>query len=445
MAALFIVFVVFICKEAPAQSEAVNEHINQTLSWEEQVKDEPVIFIAENETLTLNDDWSYTTTEYRKFKINKEEAKTLGELKFYYNKSREKIKGIKACTITPDGNKHQYTKIQDLSVYESEPMYSDIRMKIISLPKVSVGSIIEYEVTTVARQGPIKHEFLEETQFDIKTPSKEMNVVYDFPKQLPIQYKEFNLKYKPTITHSDKRIAYAWHCVNLYEKRPAVPEEYVPAPSPESIENAIQFSSMRDWPSVSGWYLSLINKNSKTSSAIEKTTKELTQDYTAVRDKARVIKEYIDKNFRYVSMLFGENTYEPHPTTEVFKNRYGDCKDLSLLCMAMLKAAGVNSHMALFNDFFSISDPQYDLPMPFLFNHALLIIEDEPELLTFVARYLGDLGYEVVSATDGIEGLNLARQVEPTLILLDVMLPKLNGFTISRLLKFDEQFKHIPI
>jgi len=42
-------------------------------------------------------------------------------------------------------------------------------------------------------------------------------------------------------------------------------------------------------------------------------------------------------------------------------------------------------------------------------------------------------------------GLHLARESEPSLILLDINLPKLNGFTISRLLKFDDLYKHIPI
>jgi len=78
-------------------------------------------------------------------------------------------------------------------------------------------------------------------------------------------------------------------------------------------------------------------------------------------------------------------------------------------------------------------------------HQRILIIEDEKELLEFVERYLIDAGYEVLSASDGMTGLQLARDSDPSLILLDVMLPKLNGFTICRLLKYDELYKHIPI
>ncbi|MBM3325911.1 MAG: response regulator [Calditrichaeota bacterium] len=75
----------------------------------------------------------------------------------------------------------------------------------------------------------------------------------------------------------------------------------------------------------------------------------------------------------------------------------------------------------------------------------VLVVEDEPELVEFISERLRMEGYEVVTAMDGMTGLHLARSIEPDLILLDVMLPKLDGFKIARLLKFDEQYKHIPI
>jgi len=74
-------------------------------------------------------------------------------------------------------------------------------------------------------------------------------------------------------------------------------------------------------------------------------------------------------------MAFGNNTLEPHSTSEIFKNKYGDCKDLSLLTMAMLKSVGIDSQTALFNTEYSINDPKYDLPIPSLFDHVLLLVK----------------------------------------------------------------------
>jgi DNA-binding response OmpR family regulator len=54
-------------------------------------------------------------------------------------------------------------------------------------------------------------------------------------------------------------------------------------------------------------------------------------------------------------------------------------------------------------------------------------------------------GFQVLAAYNGEEGLNQARSENPDLILLDLMLPKLDGYKVCRLLKFDERYKHIPI
>lgn len=75
----------------------------------------------------------------------------------------------------------------------------------------------------------------------------------------------------------------------------------------------------------------------------------------------------------------------------------------------------------------------------------ILIVDDEPDLVETVRFPLEVEGYEVLVAGNGEEGLNLARKEKPDLILLDLMLPKLDGYKVCRLLKFDERYKHIPI
>ncbi len=69
----------------------------------------------------------------------------------------------------------------------------------------------------------------------------------------------------------------------------------------------------------------------------------------------------------------------------------------------------------------------------------VLVIEDEVELVAALEVRLKTEGYEVITAYDGEEGLNKAREENPDLIILDIMLPKMDGFKVSRLLKFDER------
>lgn len=75
----------------------------------------------------------------------------------------------------------------------------------------------------------------------------------------------------------------------------------------------------------------------------------------------------------------------------------------------------------------------------------VLVVDDSPTILAVVEQVLTDAGYLVVTASTGIEGLNKARSESPNLIILDVLLPGMQGYQVCRLLKFDQQYKSIPI
>lgn len=75
----------------------------------------------------------------------------------------------------------------------------------------------------------------------------------------------------------------------------------------------------------------------------------------------------------------------------------------------------------------------------------ILFIEDEAALQTTLGDVLKQEGYEVLSATDGEEGLKLAKSANSDLILLDLILPKLHGFDVLKQLKEDEATKTTPI
>jgi len=75
----------------------------------------------------------------------------------------------------------------------------------------------------------------------------------------------------------------------------------------------------------------------------------------------------------------------------------------------------------------------------------ILIVEDEPEMVNMLRMRLESLGYEILVAMDGQEGLKKARTEKPDLIILDLMLPKMDGYKICGLLKADQKHMHIPI
>jgi len=75
----------------------------------------------------------------------------------------------------------------------------------------------------------------------------------------------------------------------------------------------------------------------------------------------------------------------------------------------------------------------------------ILVVDDEAALVEMLALRLEANDYIVLTAGDGQEGLEKARKELPDLIILDLMLPKMDGYKVCRMLKFDEKFKKIPI
>jgi len=76
---------------------------------------------------------------------------------------------------------------------------------------------------------------------------------------------------------------------------------------------------------------------------------------------------------------------------------------------------------------------------------TILFIEDEPTIQKSISRFLEKEGYEVKSALDGEIGLETAKKIKPDLILLDLILPKKDGFEVLKELKKEEATKNIPV
>jgi len=84
--------------------------------------------------------------------------------------------------------------------------------------------------------------------------------------------------------------------------------------------------------------------------------------------------------------------------------------------------------------------------MPTLPNQKkILVVDDDPSITTLLEVLLSNQGYNVTVVHDGLDGMVQVRKNSPDLIILDIMMPEINGYDVCRDLKFDARFKHIPI
>lgn len=75
----------------------------------------------------------------------------------------------------------------------------------------------------------------------------------------------------------------------------------------------------------------------------------------------------------------------------------------------------------------------------------VVCIEDEPEMIDLVRLILGRRGFEVVGAHGGLEGLELVASEKPDLVLLDLMMPDMDGWEVYQRMKSDEALREIPV
>ena len=75
----------------------------------------------------------------------------------------------------------------------------------------------------------------------------------------------------------------------------------------------------------------------------------------------------------------------------------------------------------------------------------VLVVDDQPHIVRLIQVNLEKEGFEVTTAGDGVEGLARVREVKPDLVILDVIMPRKDGFQVLREIKMDQQFAETPV
>jgi DNA-binding response OmpR family regulator len=90
-----------------------------------------------------------------------------------------------------------------------------------------------------------------------------------------------------------------------------------------------------------------------------------------------------------------------------------------------------------------VESTDFDMPTGQL--RKIVCVEDEPEMIDLMQLILNRKGFEVIGAHGGIEGLETIRSVKPDLVLLDLMMPEVDGWQVYQQLKADEDIANIPV
>jgi hypothetical protein len=150
---------------------------------------------------------------------------------------------------------------------------------------------------------------------------------------------------------------------------------------PEGVEinPTLIFSTFTEWKEVYDWWWKLAKDKIIADSSIKTEVKRLIKGKAKDLQKAQAIYNFCAKNIRYVAVEYGEAGYEPHPASDIFRNKYGDCKDQAVLLVTMLKEAGLKASLVLIGtkQYYNLNN---DFPSV-LFNHAIAALYLENKII----------------------------------------------------------------
>ena len=344
-------------------------------AWDDRYRTAPAIILSKERTIQVHPDFSVTELLHRRLLINSEEGKSYGEIELGYDKSYQNVTEIEAFTQTADGRKLTYERIQDLNTSAATGVYSDSRKKVITMPESVKGSIIDWRAKIVTFKPVIPGNFYDhfhQTYSDL--PVKEHINTLIIPQQLKLFIKTMNTSLAPVIEQRGTDIVYIWASKNNNNVQH---EDFMPPD--ENINQIIFLSTLENWQQMSDWAYHLFQKNGVATPELKQKVQALTKDKPAVGDKVQAIISYLQTDYRYVAMEMDSHGYEPHPASETYANKYGDCKDLTLLAIAMLNEVGVKAWPIIISSSIDLNSPDL-LPMPFYFDHAFLyyVVDNKP-------------------------------------------------------------------
>jgi tetratricopeptide (TPR) repeat protein len=285
---------------------------------------------------------------------------------------------LAARVIGKDGTVHTLDPkaITEATTEAEQDIFSDRRVLRAPLPGVAAGSIVETVITIEGRSpipgGGSYGRFL----FGGGLPIEQSRLVLDTPLSLtPRVVNKAGLQPQTTEKDGRRRI--------VFEKGRSEAIDYDESylPSDEALTPYVAFSTGTSWADIARNYGQIVDKQIAGGDLKEAVTKAA----GAATERREIIARLLDsveRNVRYAGVEVGDGSIIPRTPRSVLQNKYGDCKDKATLLVALLRTAGIPSHVALLRAD-SGFDTVADLPGVNSFNHAIVVVDataEEPAL-----------------------------------------------------------------
>jgi hypothetical protein len=338
------------------------------------------VLLYSEDVLSVQQNGKIKKLERRVYKILRPDGRQYGTIRADFD-AESKINYIHGWCIPSQGKDYEVKDKEAIETallgVQNGELMTDLKSKILTIPAADPGNVVGYEMEQELRPYV-------------------MQDVWDFQRaEVPVREAHYSLQLPP-----------GWEYKAVWLNHPEVPPaggagqwqwvvNDVKAVKPESGMPPWQgvagfmvvslFGSgsgrnngFQDWKAMGLWESSLANGRREASAEIKKKAAELTANAPTTLAKMRALAEFMQKDIRYVAIQLGIGGWQPHPASEIFLHKYGDCKDKATLLSTLLNEIGVESYYLDINTERGTITPA--TPATRWFDHVVLAIRLPSEL-----------------------------------------------------------------
>lgn len=349
------------------------------------------VVLLRDKLLTVGADGQLTERFREVIKILRPQGRDYARPVAWFNKDH-KLLSFHVWSIGPDGHKYALKKDQifERGAQEWGILYDDVRYESANVPGFDPGGIVAFEYT---KQFPI-YWGSESWEFQKSVPT--LSSVFELDLPAGWQHSELWRKYAAVQPTEVAPNHFRWQLTDI----PGIDLESISlAPAEEALAGRMEvyFSANplpqgeQLWTRMGEWYTQLASPQSEGPADIAGASRSLTSANADFMQRIQKVATFMQQQIRYVGIEIGIGGYVPHSAEDVYRNRYGDCKDKATLMIAMLDAVGVRATWVMVDSERGVVDPKVPSMMG---NHVITAIEiptgyDNPALKAVVTAKTG--------------------------------------------------------
>jgi Domain of Unknown Function with PDB structure (DUF3857)/Transglutaminase-like superfamily len=300
-----------------------------------------------------------------------------------YENNDSSVSSIQAWSISPSGRIMQSSKkdVVTQAGFAEFELFSDSRAKLLRIPNPEEGALVGFEIVSQGKIPIVGKRFwlegeipVRQAELHVTVPSGSLRWFANHPDRMEVVNQSSN--------------AASFRTVN----RPAIPDEDDAPPFTSLATNIVVNydpkgpTAVQSWEEAGRFYHPLFTSAEKPGTEISTQVEKLSTGKSDVVSKVDALYTYVSREIRYVAVEIGIGGYQPHPAPDVYKYKYGDCKDKATLLLTMLNDIGLRGYPALVG---TRGDIEADPKVPTLatFDHMIVALPVPASLRPSVEKF----------------------------------------------------------